>query len=155
MEDHSDYCSFKATSPVGDQVRSILQKILLARVVLSNASLLHKIYQPRIYGTPPALFPDLTLKMPKSGKVSPIVDGLARIIVAITGGVFLLVPMVIMTWATDAHVKLIIVSVAVLWFAISVALVSNATNQELIGANMAYSAVLVVYVGTTSGSLGH
>jgi VIT1/CCC1 family predicted Fe2+/Mn2+ transporter len=93
--------------------------------------------------------------MPKPRKVSPLVDGLARIIVAITGGVFLLVPMVIMTWATDAHMRLIIVSVAVLWFAISVALVSKATNQELIGATAAYSAVLVVYVGTTSGSSGH
>jgi VIT1/CCC1 family predicted Fe2+/Mn2+ transporter len=92
--------------------------------------------------------------MPKPRKVSPLVDGLARIIVAITGGVFLLVPMVIMTWATDAHMRLIIVSVAVLWFAISVALVSKATNQELIGATAAYSAVLVVYVGTTSGSSG-
>jgi VIT1/CCC1 family predicted Fe2+/Mn2+ transporter len=93
--------------------------------------------------------------MPKPRKVSPLVDGLARIIVAITGGVFLLVPMIIMTWATDAHVRLIIVSIAVLWFAISVALVSKATNQELIGATAAYSAVLVVYVGTTSGSSGH
>jgi len=93
--------------------------------------------------------------MPKPRKVSLLVDRLARIIVAITGGVFLLVPMIIMTWVTDAHVRLIVVSVAVLWFAISVAVVSKATNQELIGATAAYSAVLVVYVGTTSGSSGH
>jgi VIT1/CCC1 family predicted Fe2+/Mn2+ transporter len=88
-------------------------------------------------------------------EVSRLVDGLARIIVAITGGVFLLVPMIIMTFATDAHMRLVVVSVAMLWFAVSVPLVSKATNQELIAATAAYSAVLVVYVGTTSGASGH
>lgn len=58
MSDNFDYCSFQATSPAGDQVRSILQKILPARVVLSDASLFYKLYQRRINGTPPALPPD-------------------------------------------------------------------------------------------------
>ncbi len=88
-------------------------------------------------------------------EVSRLVDGLARIIVAITGGVFLLVSMIIMTFATDAHMRLIIASVAVLWCAVSIALGSKVTNQELIAATAAYSAVLVVYVGTTSGASGH
>ncbi len=88
-------------------------------------------------------------------EVSRLVNRLAWIIVAITGGVFLLVPMIIMTFATDAHMRLVVVSVAVLWFAVSVALVSKATNQELIAATAAYSAVLVVYVGTTSRASGH
>lgn len=88
-------------------------------------------------------------------EVSRLVNRLAWIIVAITGGVFLLVPMIIMTFATNAHMRLVVLSVAVLWFAVSVALVSKATNQELIAATAAYSAVLVVYVGTTSGASGH
>jgi hypothetical protein len=73
-------------------------------------------------------------------------------VVAITGGIFLLIPMIIMTWVTNAHVRLIIVSVSVLWFAVSIAITSKATNQELIGATAAYTAVLVVYVGTTTSS---
>jgi len=51
-------------------------------------------------------------------ELSRLVDGLAWIIVAITGGVFLLVPMILMTFATDTHMRLVIVSVAVLWFAV-------------------------------------
>jgi hypothetical protein len=58
MSDNFDYCTFQATSPAGDQVRSILQKILPARVVLSHASVFHNLYQQRMNGTPPALLPD-------------------------------------------------------------------------------------------------
>lgn len=71
-----------------------------------------------------------------------LADGLARIVVAITGGVFLPVPMIGMTRATDVHMRLAVVSVAVLWFADSVALGSRATNQELVAATAAYSAVM-------------
>ncbi len=63
--------------------------------------------------------------------------------------------MIIMTFATDAHMRLVVVSVAVLRFAVSVALGSKATNQELIAATAACSAVLVVYVGTKSEASGH
>jgi hypothetical protein len=52
MSDNFDYCSFQATSPAGDQVRSILQKILPARVVLSDASLFYQLYRRRINGAP-------------------------------------------------------------------------------------------------------
>lgn len=127
-----------------------------------------------------------------------VVDPLARIIVGITGGVFLLVPIIVMTFVGNPHWRLVVVSVAILWFAISVAVTSKvrvalfygipplkvshyfincqkakclslsartlegeaitnsistkATNQELLGATAAYTAVLVVYVGSTSGS---
>lgn len=67
------------------------------------------------------------------------------------GVVFLPVPMIIMTRATDVHMKLAVVSVAVLWFAVSDALGSRATNQALIAATAVYTAVLVVDVGTASG----
>jgi len=55
MSDNFDYCSFQATSPAGDQVRSILPKILPVRFVLSDASLFYKLYQRRINGSLPIL----------------------------------------------------------------------------------------------------
>jgi hypothetical protein len=144
MSDNYDYCNFHAPSPAVDQVRSLLQQILPQRVILSDASLFYKLYKRR---------PE-ELPRPSPRQLSPVVDGFARILVATTGGVFLLVPMIIMTWVTNVHIRLIIVSVSVLWFAISIALTSKATNQELITATAAYTAVLVVYVGTTSSSRG-
>ncbi|KAF2669611.1 hypothetical protein BT63DRAFT_425287 [Microthyrium microscopicum] len=143
MADSFDYCNFRPASLAVDQVRSFLQKILPQKLVLGDASLFYKLYKRRAN------------EVPRPKQLSPIVDGFARIIVAITGGVFLLVPMIIMTWVTNAHIRLIIVSVAVLWFAISIAVTSKATNQELMGATAAYTAVLVVYIGTTSSSTGN
>jgi hypothetical protein len=87
---------------------------------------------------------------PSSAKLPPFVEGLARALVAITRGVFLLIPMVLMTFITCPHYRLIIVSVPVLWFSTSLGVVSHATNQELLGATAAYTAVLVVYVGAAS-----
>lgn len=139
--DHFDYVSFPASAPGLDQVRSVLKRILPAKHAPNQR------YSPARMGKV-----GLTVS---HTEVSRLVNRLAWIIVAITGGVFLLVPMIIMTFATDAHMRLVVVSVAVLWFAVSVALVSKATNQELIAATAAYSAVLVVYVGTTSGASGH
>jgi uncharacterized RDD family membrane protein YckC len=94
--------------------------------------------------------PENRLPRPSLDKLPPFVEGLARIIIAITGGLFLLVPMILMTFITSPHYRLIIVSVAVLWFSISLGIVSHATNQELLGATAAYTAVLVVYVGAAS-----
>jgi len=139
--DHFDYVSFPASAPGLDQVRSVLKRILPAKHAPNQR------YSPARIGKV-----GLTVS---HTEVSRLVNRLAWIIVAITGGVFLLVPMIIMTFATDAHMRLVVVSVAVLWFAVSVALVSKATNQELIAATAAYSAVLLVYVGTTSGASGH
>ena len=47
-----------------------------------------------------------------------------------------------------------VVRVALVWFAVSVAVVSESSNQELIGATAAYTVVLVVYVGSTSSGSG-
>jgi hypothetical protein len=60
--------------------------------------------------------------------------------------------MIVMTFVHESRWRLVIVSIAVVWFAISVALASQASNQELLGATAAYTAVLVVYVGSTSGN---
>jgi hypothetical protein len=87
---------------------------------------------------------------PSLAKLPSFVEGLARIIIAITGGVFLLVPMILMTFITSPHYRLIIVSVATLRFSISLGIVSHATNQELLGATAANTAVLVVYVGAAN-----
>ena len=82
-------------------------------------------------------------------EISPFVDRLARFIVAITGGLSLVVPMLIMR--LDEHLKksLITVSVAVVLFSALTSLMFKASNVETLGATAAYAAVLVVFVGTS------
>jgi hypothetical protein len=86
----------------------------------------------------------------RRGQLPPIADSLARLVIAFVGGLFLLVPMIIMTFVEDSHERLIIVVASVIVFSLAVALTSVASNQELVAATAGYTAVLVVYVGTTS-----
>ncbi|KXX73044.1 hypothetical protein MMYC01_210089 [Madurella mycetomatis] len=84
---------------------------------------------------------------PAVKQISPTVDKLARLVVAIAGGAFLLAPMYGLTFMQTQRDRLITVGVFVVFFAVVVALASKATNQEVVGATAAYAAVLVVFVG--------
>ncbi|KAF4624509.1 hypothetical protein G7Y89_g13664 [Cudoniella acicularis] len=149
---YTDYANLKPKTPTGDQVRAVLQQILPLKAVADS----DEVYFEHVSRTaaPGGAGAAGYRARSDSKQVSPFVDRLARVIVAITGGVFLLVPMIIMTFVQNAHLRLVVVSVAVVWFAVSVAVVSESSNQELIGATAAYTAVLVVYVGSTSGGSG-
>ncbi len=54
--------------------------------------------------------------------------------------------MIIMTYVTAIHYRLVIVSTATILFAIGIALTS-ASKDAVIGATAAYAAVMVVYIG--------
>jgi VIT1/CCC1 family predicted Fe2+/Mn2+ transporter len=84
---------------------------------------------------------------PPPGHISEVADKLASVLVAFIGGAFLLAPMYNLTYVKDQKYQLISVVLWVLFFAISLALSSRATNQELLIATAAYAAVLVVFVG--------
>lgn len=68
---------------------------------------------------------------------------------AVLGGCSLLISMLIMSFYKSRTAWLITVSVAVVMFAIMVSVLeSRASNQELLAARAAYTAVMVVYVGS-------
>jgi hypothetical protein len=79
-------------------------------------------------------------------------DRFARYLIANIGGATLLIPMIIMSFATSKTSHLIVTSIFVLGFAFLIAVGTKASNYELLGATAAYAAVLVVYVGTSSTS---
>ena len=79
-----------------------------------------------------------------------IVDRVARFIVAITGGLSLVVPMLILRLQEDPNKSLITTSVAVVLFSGLVSVGFSASNAETLGITAAYAAVLVVFVGTSS-----
>jgi len=83
-------------------------------------------------------------------KNTTINDVVPRFLVANIGGATLLVPMIIMSFATSRAAHLIVTCIFVLGFAFVFSISARATNQELLGATAAYAAVLVVYVGVAS-----
>ncbi|ETS86428.1 hypothetical protein PFICI_00256 [Pestalotiopsis fici W106-1] len=84
-------------------------------------------------------------------EVAPVVDRLARFLVAFLGGSSLVVPMLVMRLPEVSLAKsLITVSVAVLLFAIALSILFRASNTDTMAATATYAAVLVVFVGTSS-----
>lgn len=84
---------------------------------------------------------------------SKVVDSLSRYIVAFLGGAALLIPMLVMTFRTSQTDKLITVCISVVVFGLLFAMGTKGSNQEVLGASAAYSAVMVVYIGyATQGS---
>jgi hypothetical protein len=88
--------------------------------------------------------------------INSFVDGLARFLVALMGGAFLLVPIIVMSFTNSQNWRLVISSIAVITFAVFLSFLSEASNQEVLGGAAAYTAVMVVFVGSalskTSGS---
>jgi len=86
----------------------------------------------------------------KPKEVSGHVDRLVRFIIALIGGLFLVIPMLIMSIEPSQNKSLITVSSAVLIFALAVSLVVKVSNIETLVSTATYAAVLVVFVGTTA-----
>lgn len=87
-------------------------------------------------------------------QVSAFVDRLVRFIIAVAGGLFLIVPMLIMTLGGQSEKKsLITVTVSVFLFILILAFGIRVSNVETLVATATYAAVLVVFIGTSSGTL--
>ena len=126
----------KSTSSSIDPLRNFLKRVLPKELTWTNDE------------RNPSDYEDYWLKPPED--VSPFVDRLARFIVAITGGLSLVIPMLVMRLGETLPKSLTTVSVAVLLFSALTSLMFKASNVETLGATAAYAAVLVVFVGTSS-----
>ncbi|OAL43453.1 hypothetical protein IQ07DRAFT_524208 [Pyrenochaeta sp. DS3sAY3a] len=85
-------------------------------------------------------------------EVSHFVDVIARFIVAIFGGALLIIPMLIMSLPRVSLGKsLITTSVSVLLFSGALSVFFKASNTDTLIATTTYAAVLVVFVGISTG----
>lgn len=73
---------------------------------------------------------------------------MVRFFMAITGGLGLIVPMLVMTYFPGKNVSVVTTIVAMLIFAGVITLGTNLAPDQVLGATAAYAAVLVVFVGT-------
>ena len=120
-----------------DPVRNILKRVLPESLALTSEAAARRDQIEWLGGEPPK-------------EISSFVDTLARFIVAITGGLSLVIPMLVMRLGETLAKSLTTVSVAVILFSALTSLMFKASNVETLGATAAYAAVLVVFVGTSS-----
>jgi hypothetical protein len=78
--------------------------------------------------------------------ISPIVDNLARLLIAIVGRVLLLAPMTVLIFVSSLGLTLGITFIFVLIFSVALSLVSKASNDQILGVTAAYGTILVVFV---------
>ena len=83
---------------------------------------------------------------------SPFLNGLARFLIGTAAGASLIVPMVIMVFYASLTKSLVTVSVATVLFSLALGLIFEASNELIVTATATYAAVLVVFVGTSTGS---
>ncbi|KAK0704019.1 hypothetical protein B0T26DRAFT_658545 [Lasiosphaeria miniovina] len=85
-------------------------------------------------------------------RVSQFMDRLLRFTVALAGGVFLIMPMIITMLNPSQMKSLVTASVAVVFFAVVLSFAVRASNAETLIWTATYAAVLVVFVGTSAGA---
>ncbi|KAB5513208.1 hypothetical protein GE09DRAFT_637174 [Coniochaeta sp. 2T2.1] len=136
----SHYSWFRNPNQQIDPVRQALMRNLPSRLAYSNGE---RQERKREYmdGKPPT-------------RVSVFVDRLVRLIIALAGGLFLIVPVHIMSFSPSLIKSLITVSVSVAVFTLVVSFLVRVTNIETLVSSATYAAVLVVFVGTTAGGKG-
>jgi hypothetical protein len=79
--------------------------------------------------------------------INTFADGLARFMVALLGGAFLLVPIIVMSFTNNQSWRLVISTIAVVAFGTFLSFLSEASHQEALSGAAAYAAVMVVFVG--------
>jgi VIT1/CCC1 family predicted Fe2+/Mn2+ transporter len=84
-----------------------------------------------------------------------VVDNTARLVVAIIGGLLVLVPTAALSYITPLHWILIATFLFTLTFSVVIAIMSKASNDQVLMATAAYGALLVVFVANTIQKSGH
>lgn len=81
---------------------------------------------------------------------APISNLLGRLITTLMTGVFLVVPLVVLTPKSTSASQLVVVAVCILVFSFLVATMMKASNFEMMAVSAAYAAVLSVFVSNSS-----
>ena len=83
---------------------------------------------------------------------SRVADILTRFLIALIAGVFLVIPLVILSHQSTTEAHLVTISVFIIMFSLLVSLLTRATNEETMVASAAYAAVLSVFFSNNSVS---
>ncbi|KAF7522413.1 hypothetical protein G7054_g12159 [Neopestalotiopsis clavispora] len=82
--------------------------------------------------------------------ISEQADSFARIVIAVISALFLVAPMITLSYVNVKWARLLTASLFILLFCITTSAAPQAKNHEVIMMTAAYAAVIVVFVGQTS-----
>lgn len=81
-----------------------------------------------------------------------VIDQAARIVFGLYGAVALLIPLVVLNFIQSVNYRILAATIFVIVFSVQLAVLSKASNQELVSATAGYAAVLVVFIGSSTVS---
>ena len=81
-----------------------------------------------------------------------LAECMSRFVVALLAGIFLVIPLIVMSYQSRKETHLITVSVCIVVFSLLVSLVSKASNEQTMAASAGYAAVLVVFLSNSPTS---
>jgi hypothetical protein len=81
-----------------------------------------------------------------------VIDQVARIVFGLYGAVALLIPLVVLNFIQSVNYRILAATIFVIVFSVQLAVLSKASNQELVSATAGYAAVLVVFIGSSTVS---
>ena len=81
---------------------------------------------------------------------SSLADILTRFLIALIAGIFLVIPLVILSHQSTTEAHLVTISVFIVVFSLLISLLTRATNEETMVASAAYAAVLSVFFSNNS-----
>jgi hypothetical protein len=136
---HSHYAFFKDDDKKVDPARRALMIFLPTHLTYSDEEKMQR-SKEYVEGKRPL-------------RVSLFVDRLVRFTIAIAGGIFLVIPMIIMTLSPSQTKSLVTASISVVVFALIVSFAVRVSNAETLISTATYAAVLVVFVGTSNGPI--
>src|SRR3954447_15517542 len=109
----------------------MLQKMELAKGQLVNSVSVPVISQTCALTSQLGAISKVTERYRRHGRyISPSVDNFARIIFALIGGLFLLIPMITLAFITSKTYLIVTTSLFIVVFAVSLGLFSKGSNQE-------------------------
>jgi hypothetical protein len=146
--------SFRATRPFESHYYSLLHDGAGSKPDMLRDKLRHWLPARLTYSSEERRFRSKEFDEGRSPReISDFVDNLVRLSIALVAGAFLIGPMCVMSIRPSLTKNLITASVCTILFAAGLSLGVKSSNVETLVATATYSAVLVVFVGSSMGSV--
>lgn len=133
----------------GDLLRRALRKYLRAFWFFIRSRGQHAQKKHSSYSSATALESNLKRSYQNTSRLA---DVITRFLIALIAGVFLVIPLVILSHQSSSEAHLVTISIFIVLFSLLVSLLTRATNEETMVASAAYAAVLSVFFSNNSAS---
>jgi hypothetical protein len=124
-----------------DPVRKVLTQLLPRRLTVDDSAHAKLLIQMRDLDFAESEMP---VQQPSTNF---LVSSTARFLLGLSGGLFLLIPLITMNFVTSQHMRLLVTSLFVLLFSVFLSLLERVSSLEILAGTTAYTAALLIFVG--------